>query len=49
MAGTAVKAKVGELEDEVREIFYRLMSKDLNDVVKGLSGKRRFLVGFPYV
>ena len=43
-----MKAKVSELEDEVREIFYRLMGKDLNDVVKRLSSKRRFLVRFKY-
>ena len=44
--GTVVKEKVGELEDEVREIFYRITRKDLTGVVKEVSGKRRFLLTF---
>ena len=44
--GTLAKAKVGELEDEVREGFFRRMRNYLNGVVQGVSGKRRFLVRF---
>ena len=43
---TVLKAKAGELEDEVREGFYMRISKGLTGLVKGVSGKRRFLVNF---
>ena len=46
LLGTVVKAKLGELEDEVREGFFRRMRNYLNGVVQGVSGKRRFLVRF---
>ena len=46
LVGVVAKAKVGELEDEVREGFSRRPKKDLNGVVQGVSGKRRFLVRF---
>ena len=46
MVGTVVKAKIGELEEEVRAGSPRRMRKDLTGVVKGVSGKKRFLVRF---
>ena len=46
MAGTVVKSKTGELEEEVREGSSRRMSKESTGVVQFVSGKKRFLVGF---
>ena len=46
MVGTAVKAKIGELEEEVRVGSSRRMSKELTGLVQSISGKRRFLVRF---
>ena len=46
MVGTVVKAKKGELEEEVREGNSRRMRKYLNGVVKGVLGRRRFLARF---
>ena len=46
MVGTVVKAKIGELEEEVRVGSSRRMRKELTGVVKYISGKRRFLVRF---
>ena len=46
MTGTVVKAKVGEFEEEVREGFSRITSKELTCVVYGVSGKKRLLVRF---
>ena len=46
MVGSVVKAKVGELEEEVRVGSSRNMRKELTDVVQGVSGRRRFLVRF---
>ena len=46
MVGAVVKSKIGELEDEVREGSSRRISKELNGVVQGVSGKKRFLVRF---
>ena len=46
MVGTVVKFKVGELEEEVREGFFRRIRKLLTGVVQGVSGKKRFLVRF---
>ena len=46
--GMVVKAKVGELEDEVREGFSRWMRKHLTGVVQGVSGKRWSLLRFQY-
>ena len=40
------KAKVGELEDEVREGFSRRLRNYLTGVVEAVSIKRRFLVRF---
>ena len=46
MEGTVVKAKICELEEEVRAGNSRRMSKDLTGVVQGFLGRRRFLVRF---
>ena len=46
MVGTVVKAKIGELEEEVRVGSSRRMRKELTGVVQGVSGRRRFLVRF---
>ena len=46
MVGTAVKAKVGELEEEIREGFSRRLRKEMTSVVKDVVGKRRYLVRF---
>ena len=48
MLGAVVKAKIGELEEEVREGFLRRMRKELTVVFQGVSGKKRFLVRFQY-
>ena len=44
MVGTVVKAKIGELEEEVRVGSSRRMRKELTGVVQDISGKSRFLV-----
>ena len=46
MVGTVVKAKVGDLEEEVREGFLRRLRKELTGVVQEVSGKNRFLLRF---
>ena len=46
VVGAVVKSKIGELEEEVREGSSRRISKELNGVVQGVSGKKRFLVRF---
>ena len=46
MVGEVVKGKIGDLEDELRERFYRRPRKELNDVVEAVSSKRRFLERF---
>ena len=46
MVGTVVKAKIGELEEEVRVGSARSMMKELTGVVQAISGKRKFLVRF---
>ena len=46
LVGMVVKEKVGELEDEVREEFSSLVGRELTDVVKVLSYKRKLLVRF---
>ena len=46
MVGTVVKAKIGELEEEVRVGSSRRMRMELTGVVKAISGKRKFLVRF---
>ena len=46
MVRKVVKAKVGDLEEEVREEVLRRMRKKFTGVVQVVSGKRRFLVSF---
>ena len=46
MVGTVVKAKIRELEEEVRVGSTRRIRKELTGVVQAISGKRRFLVRF---
>ena len=46
VVGTVVKAKIGELEEEVRVGSARRMRKELTCVVQAISGKRSFLVRF---
>ena len=46
MQGALVKAKIGELEEEVRVGNSRSIRKELNDVVQGVLGRRRFLEMF---
>ena len=46
VVGTVVKAKIGDLEEEVRAGSSRRTRKELTDVVQGFSGKKRFLVRF---
>ena len=46
MVGAFFKAKIGELEEEVREGFSIRMRKELVGVVQGASGKKRLLVRF---
>ena len=46
MVRTVVKAKIGELEEEVRSGSSRSMRKELTVVVQGLSRKKRFLMMF---
>ena len=41
MVGTVVKAKVGELEEDIREIFLRKLRKEMTDVVQEVVVKRR--------
>ena len=48
MVGAVVKSKIGELEEEVREGFLRLLRKELTGVVQGVYGKKRFLMRFQY-
>ena len=46
--GVVIKSKLGELEEEVREGFLRLLRKELTGVFQGVSRKRRFLASFQY-
>ena len=46
LVGKVLKARVGELEDDLREGFYRRTSNDLTDAVEPVSGNRRLLVRF---
>ena len=41
-----MKAKVGELKDEVKEVFSRWLKNELTSVFQVVSGRRRFLVRF---
>ena len=42
VVGAVVRAKIGELEEEVRAGSSRRMRKELTGVVQGVSGMRRF-------
>ena len=44
--GAVIKAKIGEMEEEVRAGSSRRVRKELTDVVQGVSGRRMFLVRF---
>ena len=44
--GAVVKAKIDELEEEVRAGNSKRMSKYFTGVVQGVPGRRRFLVRF---
>ena len=46
--GTVVKAKVGELEEEIGEGFSRRLRKEMTGVVQEVVGKRRYLVRSQY-
>ena len=46
LEGTVVKAKIGELEEEVRASSSRIIRKEFTGVVQGVSGMRSFLVRF---
>ena len=46
MVGTVVKAKIGELEEEVRVDSARRMRKEFTGVVQDILGKRKLLVRF---
>ena len=46
MVVTVVKAKVGELEEEIREGFLRRLRKKMTGVAQEVVGKRRYLVRF---
>ena len=46
MVGTVVKAKIGELEEEVRAGDSISMRKEFTGVVQGVLGRRKFLVRF---
>ena len=48
MVGTVVKAKVGELEEEIREVFSRRLRKEMTVAVQEVVGKRRYLIRFQY-
>ena len=42
MVGMVVKDKVGDLDKEIREIFSRMLRKEMTGMVKEV-GKRRYL------
>ena len=46
LVGMVVKSNLGDLEDEVRELFYIRLRKDFNGVVQLVSVKRRLFVRF---
>ena len=41
-----MKEKVGDLEEEGREVFPRRLQKEFTGLLQGVSGNRRFLVMF---
>ena len=46
MVGTVVKAKVGEMEEEIKEGFSRRLRKEMTGVVQEVVGNRRHSVRF---
>ena len=46
LVGTVVKAKVGEMEEDIREEFLRRLKKEMTGVVQEVVGKMRYLVRF---
>ena len=48
MVGMAVKAKVGDLEEDIREGFYRRLRKEMTVVVQEVVGKRSYSVRLNY-
>ena len=42
MVGTVVKAKVGDMEEEIREGFSRRLEKEITGVVQEIVWKRRY-------
>ena len=46
LVGTDVKAKIGELEEEIKEGFSRRLRKDMIGVVQEVVGKIKYLVRF---
>ena len=48
MISKLVKPKLGELEEEIRKLFRRLLRTDLTRVVGGFFVKKRHVVKFEY-
>ena len=48
MLGMVVKSKIGEMEEEIREVFSRILRKKMTGVVQEVVGKRRYLVMLQY-
>ena len=48
MVRVLFKAKIGDLEEEVREVCSRIIRKYLIGVIQGMSGKKRLLARFWY-
>ena len=46
MVGTVVKAKIVELEEHIREVFFIRNRKEMTGVVQGVSGRKMLLVNF---
>ena len=46
MVGKFVKAKLGELEEDIMEGNSRILRKDMNGMVQEVAGKRRYSVRF---
>ena len=42
MVGTVVKAKLGEMEEDIREGFSRRLGKEMTGVVQEVIWKRRY-------
>ena len=46
MVGAVVKAKVGDLEEDIREVFSRRLRKDMTSVVQEVVVNSSYLVRF---